>query len=197
MELITFEEHFNDNSNNWWIGKDDIGCCDIIDGCYTIEHFRENDDFSTWRTIPLIESKAFSFEASFNFIHGYQKNGFGFLWGQKSNEGTGNGYSGFHYFIVSASGKFVIRSYNLQTNKAEPVKDWTDSSFIKTGENATNVLKIMKFDDTIDKYLYFLINNQLIFQTNYLTLFGNETGFIVFQKMKILINYFKVSYYSV
>lgn len=198
MELITFEEHFNNNSNNWWTGKDHNGWCDIIDGCYVIEHFRENDDYSTWRTIPLIESKAFSFKASFKFINGYTKNGFGFLWGQKSNEGTGTGYSGFHYFVISASGWFVIRSYNPQTKKAEPVKDWNDASqIIKAGENSTNILKIMKFDDTIDKNLYFLINNQMIFQTNYLTLFGYETGFIVFQKMKILINYFKASYYSV
>ena len=196
MERITFEEHFKDNSNNWWTYKDDNGSCDIIDGCYVIEHFRENNDFSTWRTIPLIESKAFSFEASFKFINGYQKSGFGFLWGQKSNEGTGNGYSGFHYFVISASGWFVIRSYSQQTKKTETVKDWNDlSQIIKAGENSTNVLKIMKFDDSIDNQLYFLVNNHIVFQTKYLPFFGYETGFIAFQNMKIAIDYFKATYY--
>ena len=198
MELIIFEEHFNNNSNNWWTGKDDNGWCDIIDGSYVIEHFRESDDFSTWRTITLNESKAFSFEASFKFIHGYQKNGFGFLWGQKSNDGTGNGYSGFHYFVISASGWFVIRSYNPQTKKAEPVKDWNDASqIIKAGENSTNVLKIMKFDDSIDDQLYFLVNDQIVFQTKYIHMYGYETGFIAFQNMKIAIDYFKATYYPV
>lgn len=195
MELITFEENFNDNSNKWWTGKDKSGCTDIIDGSYVIEHTREEGDYSVWRTINAVETKAYSLEASFTFLSGYTKNGYGFLWGQKSNKGTDDRYSGFHYFIISASGKFVIRSYNPQTKKTEPIKDWTDCSFINTGENATNVLKIMKFDDTIDKSLYFLVNDQMIFQSSYLPLFGYETGFIAFQNMKIAINYFKADFY--
>ena len=59
----------------------------------------------------------------------------------------------------------------------------------------TNVLKIMKFDDNIDKQLYFLINDQMIFQTKYLPMFGFETGFIAFQNMKIGINFFKATFY--
>lgn len=195
MELISFEDNFNDNTNNWWIGKDDGGWCDIIDGFYVMEHTKEESDYCAWLTLPMVESKAYSLEASFTFLSGYTKNGFGFLWGQKSYGGTEEKYSGFHYFIISASGKFVIRSYNPQTKKAEPIKDWTDCSFIKTGENETNVLKIMKFDDTIDKQLYFLINDQMIFQTNYLPLFGYETGFIAFQNMKIAVDYLKANFY--
>lgn len=195
MELITFVENFGDNSNNWWVSKSDKGWCDIVDGYYVIEHAKDTGDYSSWRTFPMVESKAYSMEASFTFLGGVEKNGFGFLWGQKSNGSTGDGYSGFHYFVISASGKFVICSYNPQMEKTEPIKDWTDCSFIKTGENAVNVLKIMKFDDNIDKQLYFLINDQLIFQSNYLPLFGYETGFIAFQNMKIAIDYFKATFY--
>lgn len=196
MELITLDEQFNDNANNWWTGKDDIVCCDIVDSCYTMEHKRETNDYSAWKTIPLVESKAFSFEASFKFINGYAKSGFGFLWGQKSQSNSDDKYSGFHYFVISASGWFVIRSYNPQTKKAEPVKDWNDAShIIKAGENSINVLKIMKFDDSIDKQLYFLVNDQIVFQTNYLPMYGYETGFIAFQNMKIAIDYFKATFY--
>lgn len=195
MELITLDEQFNDNSNNWWTGKDDSGWCDVADSCYIIEHTKDTSDYSAWKKIPLVESKAFSFEASFKFISGYEKNGYGFLWGQKSTDNKDDRYSGFHYFIVSASGKFVIRSYNPQTKKAEPIKEWTDCSHIKTGANSINVLKIMKFDDSIDKQLYFLINDQMIFQTTYLPMFGYETGFIAFQNMKIAIDYFKATFY--
>lgn len=61
--------------------------------------------------------------------------------------------------------------------------------------HSTNVLKIMKFDNSIDNQLYFLVNDQVVFQTNYLPMYGYETGFIVFQNMKIEIDYFKANYY--
>lgn len=196
MELIFFEDNFNDNSNNWWTGKDNGGWCDIINGSYVIEHIKETNDYSVWKNLPLIESKAYSLEASFTFLNGFMKNGFGFLWGQKSSSNSIDIYEGFHYFIVSASGKFVIRTYNPLSKITEPVKDWTDSSYIKVGDNCTNVLKIMKFDNTIDNQIYFFINNELVFSTTNLPLFGFETGFIVFQKMKIKINGFKATYYT-
>lgn len=195
MGYKTFKDVFADNKNNWWTGKDDSGWCDIVDGKYIIEHYKETDDYSVWRNLPLVESKAFSFEASFTFLSGYTKNGFGFLWGQKSNVGNKEKYSGFHYFVISASGKFIIRSFNPSTKKAEPIKDWTDSTFIKPGENSTNILKIMRFDEEIDNQLYFLINGQLAFQTNYLPMSGYEAGFIVFQNMKIAIKFFEANYY--
>jgi len=53
----------------------------------------------------------------------------------------------------------------------------------------------MKFDDNIDKQLYFFINDQMIFQINYLPMFGFETGFIAFQNMKIAIDFFKAIFY--
>lgn len=40
MDLIRLEEHFKDNSNQWWTDKDDKASCDIIDFRYVIEHFR-------------------------------------------------------------------------------------------------------------------------------------------------------------
>jgi hypothetical protein len=195
MELIVFEENFNDNSNNWVTGNDEVFSASVTDGKYFIEHKRDSNDYAVWKPLPVVESKAFSLEASFIFLSGKTTSGYGFLWGQGQNNDSDEKYSGFHYFTISANGKFVIRSFNPLTKKAEDVKGWTDSSFIKKGENATNVLKIMKFDDTIDKNLYFLINDQLIFQTNYLTLFGYETGFIAFHNMKIAIDYFKANFY--
>ncbi len=195
MELISFEENFNDNSNSWWIGKDDNGWCDIIEGSYVMEHTKNESDYSVWRTLPIIESKAYSLEASFTFLSGNRESGFGFLWGQKSNNGVDNGYAGFHYFVISATGKFVICSYDPKTKKAEPIKDWTDSPVIKTVENATNILKIVKFDDSIDKQLFFLINDKIVCQTNNLPLFGEETRFIAFQNIKIAIDNFRAIYY--
>ncbi len=195
MELITIEDHFVDNSINWWTGKNENGGCEIINGAYVIEHTRETDDYSVCMTLSIIESKAYSMEASFTFLNGYTKNGFGFLWGQKSNSEGEEAYAGFHYFVISASGKYVIRSYNPETKIAEPIKDWTDSAFINKGENQVNILKIIKFDDTIDKKLYFLINDQIVFQSDYLPFFGYETGFILFQNMKISIDYFKANFY--
>ena len=51
MELITFEENFIDNSNNWWIGIDDSGWCDIIEGSYVMEHIKDTSDYSVWKKI--------------------------------------------------------------------------------------------------------------------------------------------------
>jgi hypothetical protein len=195
MELISFEENFKDNSNEWLIGNNEVFCCEVSNGKYFLEHKRESNDFAVWKPMPLVESKAYSFEASFTFVQGNTTSGFGFLWGQGQKNGSDEKYNGFHYFIISASGKYVIRSYNPKTKKTEPVKDWTDCSFIKIGDNETNVLKIIKFDDNIDKQLYFLINDQMIFQSNYLPLFGYETGFIAFQNMKIAIDYLKANFY--
>lgn len=194
MELIAFEENFNDNSNNWLTGNDEVFSASVTSGKYFIEHKRESNDYAVWKPLSIDETKAFSLEASFTFLSGKTTSGFGFLWGQGQNNGSEEKYSGFHYYIISASGKFTIRSFSPQTKKAESVKDWTDCSLIKTGENATNVLKIMKFDDTIDKNLYFLIDDQMIFQTNYLPMFGNETGFIAFHNMKIAVNCFKANF---
>ena len=70
----------------------------------------------------LLESNAYSLEAPFSFVYGYMENGFGFLWGQKSNNGTDEKYAGFHYFIISASGKFAIRSYNSVSKKPSRLK---------------------------------------------------------------------------
>ncbi len=161
-----------------------------------MEHKNNESDYSVWSTLPIVESKAYSLEAAFTFLSGYTINEFGFMWCQQSNSGIVDSHSGFHYFIISSSGKFLIRSYNPQTKKTEPIKDWTDSPFIKTEENETNVFKITKFDNTIDKQLYFLINEEMIFQTSYLPIFGYETGFISFQNMKSSIVYFKATFYS-
>jgi hypothetical protein len=100
MERITFEETFKDNSNDWWIGNDEIVKCEIIDGHYFMEHKRDIDDYSCWKNIPLLESKAYSLEAAFTFLSGCTKNGFGFLLGQKSNSGTKDSYSGLRHLSM-------------------------------------------------------------------------------------------------
>lgn len=195
MELITFTEHFEDNVNKWWTGNNEEANLQIANSHYYIEHKRTYNDYVSYRYLYIVESKAYSIEASFTFLKGNHDNGFGFLWGQKTNKDSDNSYAGFHYFIINANGRYAIRSYSPQTKKAESIKDWTDSTFIKTGENATNLLKIIKFDDAIDNQLYFLINEQMIFSTDYLHLFGFETGFITFQNIKISIDFFKAIFY--
>lgn len=91
--------------------------------------------------------------------------------------------------------KFYIGTYNHNVGEFKAVSPWAFSSSIKSGNGSVNTLKIIRFDEQIDKQLYFLINDQMIFQTNYFPMFGNQAGFTLYQKIAVAIDYFKATFY--
>jgi hypothetical protein len=198
MEKRIFEEKFNNDKKEWDIFNDDFSSANIIEGSYIMEYINaEKGD--TWRkyffgpNLQMVESKAYSLEAVFTFLSGNTNNRFGFIWGYKWDEKAGKMLYQ-NSFDINSRGKFSIHHEDDKYHYT--IKEWTECEFIKTGENEPNSLKIIKFDHNIDENLYFLINDQVVFQRNSLPLIGNGTGFVLFNNLKIKVDYFRVSYYS-
>ncbi len=189
-------ENFANNELNWFTVDDQECYINFENGKYIFHHKSESGNYATWISLPLTEGKAFSIETAISFLGGYEKNGFGLMWGHKTALTSDSKSYSYYYFVISASGKYVIRSYDQETGDVNVIQPWTDSAFINIGENSTNILKIVRFDEEVDKNFYFTINNQIVFSCISLPFFGFELGFIVFQNIKIGIDFFKVNYHE-
>jgi hypothetical protein len=160
MELITFEENFTDNKNGWYLIKDDIAELEIANDSYLMNHKKDEGSYSTWRTFHTIETKSFCFEIKVKTIESSDTGEFGIIWGLSIDSSNNWNYSIF----TIKNDKFYIGTYDHHVGEFKALNPWVFSPTIKIGNDSVNTLKIMRFDDQIDKQLYFFINDKMVFQ---------------------------------
>lgn len=170
------------NPNGWSTKKSAEVDLSIVNGDYIFDHKRDSKGWVSTINKYIDTSRDFRIAASIKKVSGIQNNGYGLIFGRKDNDNE-------NHFMISGDGSFKIMNYeNGTTNK---IKDWTKSSAIKTGNGASNYLKVQKAGNTYKFY----INSTLVY-TRYtpFKFYGNRTGFVVYDRQKISVAYISLDY---
>jgi len=193
MTKILLEDHFENNSNGWAIGENETGCSTkLANGRYYLQNTQADGFYASWMPVEGFEQRRhFSVEISLNIESGQENRGFGLIWGQ-NNAKYDLESRGTNRFLVSSNGHFMA-SCNFNSGDQEIViADWTHDTHINQGLNASNVLRIEKFDEKSGPNTYFFINNNLVHSSENSFHFGNEVGFVVFGDATIAVDYLKM-----
>ncbi|MCF6213735.1 MAG: caspase family protein [Flavobacteriaceae bacterium] len=178
---VIFNDKFNSNLNDWAVADNENATLSVKNGYYNFKHKRDKLGWTSSKTIKINESKDFEIEADIKKVAGIQNNGFGIIWGRKDSDNE------FQFFI-SGDGSYYIKYY--EDNELNVIKKWTVSSYINTGNGATNKLKIRKIGN---QYKYY-INDNFVTQGDAVSFFGDRIGFIIYGNQSIAVNTLNVSY---
>ena len=174
-------EGFNDNKNEWSVKNSSDISLNISSGDYHLDHKRASGGWATSIEKYINTSRNFSITAQIKKVSGIQNNGFGLVFGRKDNDNQ-------NQFMISGDGSYKISKYD-KSNRTY-VKNWTKSSYIKTGNGVYNYLKI----DKVGNALKFYINSNLVYTSYALKFYGNRTGFVLYDRQKISVGYLSIKY---
>ena len=175
-----FSDQFNDNSNDWYIVNDNVKTFSVSNGKYYIDHKRDTKGWSANITKTIDDSRNFEIETKIDKISGVNNYGYGLMFGKND---TGE----FRFYIASTGYFKVVRIVN---DEEQLIQKWIKSSYVKTGNGKSNVLKVKKDND----YYKFYINGNFVFQTEFEPFYGNQIGYVVYNKQKIGVDYLRVKY---
>ncbi|MEQ6124133.1 hypothetical protein AAON49_08045 [Pseudotenacibaculum sp. MALMAid0570] len=182
-QTYVYQEEF-DSQGTWTKGNNEIRELYVSNGKYYFEHKEKQGsrDFTT-RTFFINFSKDFEIETSILKISGEQDYGISFLFDYKSSDD----YTEFGY---TATGYYRVAESNSGTYSN--IKSWTESSYLKKGNYATNKLKIKKKGNRITFY----INGSYVYGMDFKKFKGNKMGFRLYRNQKVAVDYFRVKYTS-
>jgi outer membrane protein OmpA-like peptidoglycan-associated protein len=169
--------NFN-NSNEWSEWSNESSVSKINSGFLESSHLRTTGSWPYVENFKFDESE-YEMEAKIQFVSGAEDQGFGVLFGFKD-------WDNYNTFIITKNGYYSISSENK--NKYDDLVPWKKDKAIKSSE--ANILKIIKKDKTITFYL----NDSELYSTkaSKMPLFGTYNGMIIYNKIKIKTDYFKV-----
>ncbi len=174
---ILVEDNFSDNSYKWWIGRSPIGKCEIAHGEYIIS-YTGTKSWSSNIDAELNSVQDFVIESKMSRISGTDENGYGLTWGK--------GNDGFYNFIITPKGKFYVRKVE-RGKKGQYLIDWKKTPYINANA-ITNKLKIQKSG----QQLLFFINDNLVATIPFQPFYGNQLGFMLYQRQEIACEYMLV-----
>ena len=176
---IIVDENFKNNDRDWPTEQDHIKSANIQNGRYFIEHFRNEKGWRFTQDIEVDDRKDFTISARMLFLEGTESNGYGLSWG------AGEGLNSFS-FVVSANGLFNIVYF--VDGRRFPICEWEKNPAIRKG-NAINILEIVKMGDII----HYKVNEEVVFTAPFISFFGNKFGFVLYQNMKVAVDYYRIS----
>ncbi|WKD86545.1 hypothetical protein KCTC32516_01921 [Polaribacter huanghezhanensis] len=174
-------DDFSSNKNSWAESSDSSSKLEVRNGKYYFEHKRDSGGWSSTKVIDINTSKDFEIEAKFLKISGIKNNGYGFVFGRKDGNNQ-------FVFTVTANGSYSIDQY--VDGKYTAIKDWTKSSYINTGNNAYNTLKIKKERG----FIKFYVNDRYLTLYTHKPFMGNRFGFIAYNDQSIAIDDLNIKY---
>lgn len=176
-----YQEEFN-SQGTWTKDNNSIRNLYVANNKYYFEH-KKNENYReiTTRTFYLNTAKDFEIETSITKISGIQDYGMSFLYDYKDSDN-------YAEFGITATGYYRVSESNAGTYKN--IKSWEKSSLIKTGNYATNTLKIVKKDKRITYY----INGSYVYGQDYKNKKGDRLAMRLYRNQKIAIDYFRVKY---
>lgn len=172
------DEEFNANTLGWSEADDSNKTLEIKNGKYYFEHKSENKMWITQIDTEIDQFKDFTIEASIGLINNIDSHSYGIVWGYLNP-------NNFFGFGVSINGKFQVYMYNRRTLYL--LKDWTRSPHIH--KILDNILSISKKGNDV----FFKINGELVHKMPSPALFGDHVGFVVNRRLKVAVDYLKVS----
>ncbi len=176
------EDVFYDDfsSDNGWGEEDNADVSRKINGGkYFIEN-KTTGGYFFWKEYKIGSKDDYSVEVKLRQILGPDNNEFGIVWGA-------GGVDNYRNFIISSNGYFRI--YGSERGGLFTLKDWTKNDNIKGFRNF-NLLQIKKKG----KAVTFYINGVSVFQDQSGRIFGPRIGFFVDGKVKVEIDYIKITY---
>lgn len=179
QEYVIFEDNFNDNLHNWPIQDNENVYMKVLGNRYVIEQKQAEKSWVSWVKVVIDTKKDFSISCNTLWVSGIDNNGYNVCWGLLDA-------NNFYYFGVSANGYYQSGAFISGTYK-ELIK-WTESEFIK--KNGSNKIELKRKGSTIEFY----INDHRVNQSNFDDFFGDNIGFYISNKQKILFDNLRVAY---
>jgi len=171
------EDGFSNNDNQWWVGRSKTGGCEIIRGEYIIKYYGDKS-WSSNIHAALNPNSDFVIESRISRLSGTDTNGFGLTWGK--------GAKGYYNFIITPKGKFYVRKVEYG-KKGKYLIRWKKTQHISQS-SITNKLRIQKSGNEI----IFFINDKYVAKIPHQPFFGDQLGFMVYQKQQIAVDNFIV-----
>lgn len=183
--IVTHEEAFNNNANNWDIFDTNMASAKIKSGEYLIENKRKNGSHIIFYHYDFPLDSNFITEASIRPVTNVKNFSFGLVVKNSDNRSYG--------FVFGARDAlnnytFQVREngfYSISKNRNGASQELAGGKIKNTvyNQNAANILKIIKQGNIIRFY----INDNSIDEISNLSFFGNKAGFIVDGATKIAV----------
>lgn len=181
QEVTIMDEQFNDNSKNWYTIDNSEFNLKVKNGFYEIES-KTNSAYWTYIDIPDLEQdeEDFTIETAITQIDGLDNYGYGLIWSLYPDNST------YHSYLLSSTQ--MVKMETKWAKGENKYMDWVSNTSINKMGNQ-NILKIEKRSNSVRGYL----NGQLIYIGGEFGYFGSKVGFYIGNKMKIRVDYIKVT----
>lgn len=179
-KMVLFEG-FNDKINNWSEIDDDYSFASIENGDYIIKHKIKSDGYAPTISKFIDVNRDFKITTQIKKVSGIDNNGFGLVFGRENIDNQ-------NQFVITSDGSYII----IKTVDGEItyIKNWTESSHIKTGKGAYNYLKIQKIGNKVE----FHVNSKLLYTSYSTDFYGDRVGFVVYDRQEISVGYLTINY---
>ncbi len=174
---VLVEDNFSDNRYKWWVGKTQNGSGEILRGEYIIKYTGQKSWASNIHT-GLNPRYDFVIESRISRISGTANNGYGLIFGKGKN--------GYFNFIITPQGRFYVRRVE-RGKKGQYLIRWKKTSAISQ-TSITNKLRVQKTGNEI----LFYINERYVGKIPYQSFFGDQVGFMLYQRQQIAVDYIVV-----
>ncbi len=173
-EQVILKEHFADNKNKWFEGKNEFSSFEIRDNGYFFEN-KVDKSLMTWISVSLDKTRDFTIESKIAKFIGHNEYPYGIIWGVKDQ-------SNYYSFGINSKGLYTI--YKLENGEVKDISGWKQSANINKLEFMGNKLSIKKSGNT----LKFYINDKFTDEYPFSEFYGDGIGFQTSSKMKIEIH---------
>ncbi len=176
-----YQEEFS-SQGNWTKGNNDVRELYASNGKYYFEYKKnEGSREVTTRSITIDFSRDFEIETSILKVSGVQDYGISFLYDYKDEDNYGE-------FGITSTGFYRIAESKSGTYSN--LKKWTESSFLKKGNNKTNKLRIKKSG----KRIIYYVNGSYVFGMAFTKFKGSKMALRIYRDQKIAVDYIRVKY---
>jgi len=184
--VYIFQDDFSTNKNEWKEGHHDevgSGLCKYYfsNNVYHIEQIRRKDSSNySLKFVYINLHKEFEIECKIYIVNAFEdKSSFSLVWGSDSLRQ----YS--YLFSINHKGEYKVEK--IFEKSINILQDWNKSDSINPGLSK-NIMTIQYSNGRT----VLIINGYIIFETDYLPLFGSFIGFMITSKIHVAIDSFSV-----
>jgi hypothetical protein len=164
-DFMSYEESFDDNSNNWDLFDLEDASARIEDGFYHIENKKDESKLIILHFYQFPHDRDFIVEAFLKSASIASDHFYGFVFGAKD---ALDNYS----FQINNNGHYLVKN-NHGSSSQELIKGQING--LSADNDSLVSLKIAKLDNNI----FFYINDNYVNKISNLTFFGNKIGFVL------------------
>lgn len=161
---ILFEEHFQDNRNNWLIVDNNAYRFAIKDGLYILESKAGGCWYSS-KPVPINQNADFKIELRTQKFSGTDVYGYGLIWGCRDQ-------NNFYVFLIFGDGEYSFQK--CQNGAYTRILSGVGAMIKKS--NGQNKISLKKTGDSLEFY----VNDLFVNRSPFLPFFANYTGCIIF-----------------